>query len=75
MYDKVKIVMATKTGVFTDKRRGLLAKTLMDIAKIIVAAIFANEFFLKFAFWISLLLGILAFLIAVSGFLVCPKGE
>jgi hypothetical protein len=67
--------MAAKTEVFTERRRRLLAKTLMDITKIIVAAIFANEFFLKFAFWISLLLGVLAFLIATAGVLVCPKGE
>ncbi len=73
--DKVKNIMTIKIDVFTDKRRKLLAKTLMDIAKIIVAAIFANEFFLKFALWISLLLGVIAFLIAVSGFLVCPEGE
>lgn len=75
VYVKVKITMAMKIEVFTGRRRELLAKTLMDIAKIIVAAIFANEFFLKFAFWISLLLGVLAFLIAGAGVLVHPKGE
>jgi hypothetical protein len=73
-YAKVKIAMV-KTTIFTDKRRELLAKTLMDIAKIAIAAAFASEFFLKFVSWLRaiILLGLVA---SVGiGFLVCPKGE
>ena len=36
-------------NLFTNKHRDLLSKTLMDINKILIAAIFANEFFLKFS--------------------------
>jgi hypothetical protein len=74
-YDKVITAMSTKVDIFTGKRRELLAKTLMDIAKISIAAAFASEFFFKFAIWLRLL--VLSAIIASLGigFLVCPKGE
>ena len=41
----------------------------------IVAIVFAVVFFLKFAFWISLILGIISLGMATLAFFVCPRGE
>ncbi|MEW6096270.1 MAG: hypothetical protein AB1567_07065 [bacterium] len=67
--------MAREISVFTDKRRELLARTLMDITKIVIAAAFASEFFFKFAIWLRILLLCGIGLTVILGILVCPKDE
>ncbi len=66
-------MIMVRESIFTDKRRELLAKTFMDIAKIFVAAALASEFFKKFPLWLRAIL--LASTIGLLTFatLVCPK--
>lgn len=77
LYDRVRsgkeINMAVKP-VFTERRRDLLAKTIMDIVKVAIAVAFASEFFFKFAIWLKVSLLISIILLIIIGFLVCPKG-
>lgn len=56
-------------------RRKLLAKTLMDISKITVAATFASEFFLKFTLFIKLTIYVFLVSNIMIAFFVHPKGE
>ena len=55
-------------------RRKLMAKTLMDIAKITIAAVFASEFLFKFPFYVKV--GVYMFLASniVAALFVHPKG-
>jgi hypothetical protein len=56
-------------------RRKLLAKNLMDASKIIIAAMFASEFFTKFPFYAKIVMYIFLVTIAIGAFFVHPKGE
>jgi len=56
-------------------RRKLLAKNLMDTSKIIVAAMFASEFFTKFPFHARITLYMTLVSIAIGAFFVHPRGE
>jgi hypothetical protein len=56
-------------------RRKLIAKNLMDTSKIIVAAMFASEFFTKFPFYVKIILYIGLVSIAIAAFFVHPKGD
>jgi len=58
-----------------DGRRKLMAKNLMDISKIIVATMFATEFFTKFHSYAKIILYTSLVTIAISAFFVHPKGE
>lgn len=65
----------TAEPIFTVKRRELLAKTLMDWTKILIAAALASEFFVKLPLWLRVILfGFIGILIAL-GTLVCPKRD
>jgi hypothetical protein len=55
-------------------RRKLLAKTFMDAAKIIIAAAFASEFFLKFPFYSKFGIFISLVVAIIISFFVYPKG-
>ena len=58
--------------IFTDFRRELLSKTLFDLFKIAVVAIFASKFFIEFPRMVQLIVvpGIVA--LGVVALLVCP---
>ena len=58
-----------------DGRRKLMAKSLMDIAKIIIATMFATEFFTKFPFYAKISMYTFLVSIAIGAFFVHPKGE
>jgi hypothetical protein len=67
--------MTAKTDIFSGKRRELLAKTLMDIAKVTIAAAFASELFTKFSNLLRVLFAAGVLLVITVAFLVCPKTE
>lgn len=58
--------------IFTDFRRELLARTLFDLLKISVVAVFASKFFLELPRMVQLLIGVGMVGVAVFGFFLCP---
>jgi len=64
-----------QTPVFSPKRRDLLAKTLMDLAKILVAAALASEFFGQMPIILrTFLLGLIGIPLATATF-ICPRRD
>lgn len=55
-------------------RRKLLSKTLMDIAKITIAAAFASEFFLKFSAGTKASICLFLIFDIVTAYFICPTG-
>ena len=56
-------------------RRKLLAKTFMDIAKIIVAAAFASQFFVEYSGSIRIVICSTLLLMVCVGIFTHPKGD
>ena len=67
------MVSFTMREPFTAKRRDLLAKTLMDLAKIFVAAALASNLFGKLPIWLRLSLLATIFGLLMAGMQICPK--
>ena len=61
------------TEIFTDRRRELLAQTIMDMAKIVLGAAFASQFFSQFPDLVRKSLIFAFALIIIAGTLICPK--
>ena len=58
---------------FSDARRRLLARTIMDLAKVQAAAAFATTFFKEFPFGGRVLMGAVFFVLVVGGFAIEPE--
>lgn len=61
--------------IFTTKRRDLLAKTAVDLVKILIAAGLASEFFSLMPWWIRVPLAGSIVGLLMLGIFVCPKKE
>ena len=59
--------------VFSDERRELLAKTIMDLAKVQAGAAFATLFFKELPVWGRWLMAAMFVGLIVVGFLVQPS--
>ena len=66
-------ILIMLNSIVTETRRELLAKTMMDIAKIAIAGGFASEFFVKFNLLVRLFTGSGIVIVLVLGFFICPK--
>ena len=63
---------AEKTA--SEKRRELLAKTTMDIAKIMLGAIFAGGLLINLDVWSRLLLASTVLILLAAGYFISPNG-
>lgn len=61
--------------IFTSRRRDLLAKTVMDFSKILVAAALASGLFRMFPAWLRILLLCAIGVLVFSGPYICPKQD
>ena len=59
--------------LFSDKRRDLLAKTIMDLAKVLAAAGFATAFFNELPMKVRVLMALMFVGLLLAGFLVQPE--
>ena len=59
--------------LFSDERRTLLARTIMDLAKVQAAAAFATAFFRELAIEVRVLMALMFLGLLVAGFLVEPE--
>ena len=59
--------------LFSDERRVLLAKTIMDLAKVQAAAAFATTFFHELSIAVRMLMAVVFVGLLISGFLVQPE--
>ena len=64
-----------KVMLFSDERRILLAKTIMDLAKGQAAAAFATAFFRALAIEVRVLMALMFLGLLVAGFLVQPENR
>ena len=59
--------------LFSDQRRTLLARTIMDLAKVQAAAGFATAFFKELPVKVRVLMALMFVGLLVAGFLVQPE--
>jgi hypothetical protein len=59
--------------LFSNERRSLLAKTIMDLAKILAATSFATTFFKELPVVVRMLMAVIFIGLLVGGFLVQPE--
>ena len=59
--------------IASERRRELLAKTAMDIAKIVIGAIFAGGLLINLDMPARLALALVVLAFLLVGFFICPK--
>ena len=58
-------------NLFSEGKRNLVAKTLMDCAKVILASLFAANFFVQFEMKLRITVWTFMFAIFILGWLLC----